>query len=548
VSHLRTFGCVAHVKQGNKHLTKLEDRSTQMVFIGYESGSKAWRFCNPSTKRVHVSHDVVFEEDRAWDWNEEKTGTDVPFGAEFVPVESTIRLMDKPGSSSSSPSMSSSGRSGPPTHPGGRDVQDEQQVPTPGIMGTEYAPPTETPDLDADHEDDAPRRYRMLESVLGTDNVPEQAEMLAVEELLIAIGEEPYSVTKALKVTDWRKAMLEEMASIEGNKTWSLVDLPKGHRAIGLKWVYKLKRNELGAVIKHKARLVAKGYVQQQGIDFEEVFALVARMVTVRVLLAVATHNGWPIHHMDVKSAFLNGDLAEEVYVTQPPGFTAKGEEGNVLKLHKALYGFRQAPRAWNVKLDKSLGKLSFTRCKTDHGLYTRKKGGQRVVVGVYVDDMLIIGESDAQITEFKKEMKKEFEMTDLGSLSYYLGIEVCQTAEGLELKQETYAKKLLEKAGMANCNGCATPMESRIQLSKRSEAPAVDKTEYRSIIRSLRYLLHTRPHLSFSVGFLSRFMESPRHDHKVALKRVLRYLSATTGYGVQSRKRQSKIDWVFRQ
>jgi hypothetical protein len=132
--------------------------------------------------------------------------------------------------------------------------------------------------------------------------------------------------------------------------------------------------------------------------------------------------------------------------------------------------------------------------------------------------------------------------------LSYYLGIEVRQTAEGLELKQETYAKKLLEKAGMANCNGCATPMESRIQLSKRSEAPAVDKTEYRSIIRSLRYLLHTRPHLSFSVGFLSRFMESPRHDHKVALKRVLRYLSATTGYGVQSRKRQSKIDWVFRQ
>lgn len=374
----------------------------------------------------------------------------------------------------------------------------------------------------------------MLESVLGTDNVPEQAEMLAVEELLTGIGEEPYSVTEALKVTDWRKAMLEEMASIEGNKTWSLVDLPKGHRAIGLKWLYKLKRNELGAVIKHKARLVAKGYVQQQGIDFEEVFAPVARMETVRVLLAVAAHHGWPIHHMDVKSAFLNGDLAEEVYVTQPPGFTAKGEEGKVLKLHKALYGLRQAPRAWNVKLDKSLGKLGFTRCKTDHALYTRKKGGQRVVVGVYVDDLLIIGESDPQIIEFKKEMKKEFEMTDLGSLSYYLGIEVRQTAEGLELKQEAYAKKLLEKAGMANCNGCATPMESRIQLSKRSEAPAVDRTEYRSIIGSLRYLLHTRPDLSFSVGFLSRFMESPRHDHKVALKRVLRYLSATAGYGLQ--------------
>jgi hypothetical protein len=138
-----------------------------------------------------------------------------------------------------------------------------------------------------------------------------------------------------------------------------------------LKWVFKLKHDEHGDVVKHKARLVAKGYVQRQGVDFEEVFAPVARMESVRVLLILAAHNNWPVHHMDVKSAFLNGDLGEEVYVSQPPGFIKSGEEKKVYRLHKALYGLRQAPRAWNSKLDAVLYDLGFPKCKTEHGLYT---------------------------------------------------------------------------------------------------------------------------------------------------------------------------------
>jgi len=232
---------------------------------------------------------------------------------------------------------------------------------------------------------------------------------------MVAIGDEPATAEEAKHIAEWRDAMIEEMASIEHNQTWSLVDLPAGQRAIGLKWVFKIKKDEHGNITKHKARLVAKGYVQRQGIDYEEVFAPVARMESVRVLLAVAAHKSWSVHHLDVKSAFLNGDLAEKVYVQQPPGFVTAGHERKVLKLHKALYGLKQASRPWNLKLDGSLLALGFARSECEHGLYTRGDGEKRLVVGIYVDDLIITGGSTEVISEFKEEMKSLFRMSDLG-------------------------------------------------------------------------------------------------------------------------------------
>jgi hypothetical protein len=219
-------------------------------------------------------------------------------------------------------------------------------------------------------------------------------------------------------------------------------DLPQGHRAITLKWVYKLKWNEAGEIIKHKARLVARGFVQQEGIDFDEVFAPVARMESVCLLLALAAQEGWRVHLMDVKSAFLNGDLKEEIYIRQPVGFIVVGQEGKVLRLRKALYGLRQALCA--------------------------------------------------------------FLMSDLGLLSFYIGIEVCQDAGGITLRQAHYAKKILEMADMADCKAIATPME-RLRLSRDSTAEEVDATLYRRIIGSLRYLINTRP---------DRFLEQPTEEH----------------------------------
>ena len=216
---------------------------------------------------------------------------------------------------------------------------------------------------------------------------------------------------------------------------------------------------------------MATGYVQKQGVDYEEAFAPVARLETVRVLLALAAHSGWQVHHMDVNSAFLNGELEEEVYVVQPPGFTAAGEESKVLKLRKALYGLKQAPRAWNAKLDATLGSLGFSRCPSEHAVYARGTASSRLVVGVYVDDLIITGSDKEEIDGFKKEMQALFDMSDLGRLHYYLGIEVRQHNGGIDLGQAAYAAKILDKADMTGCNPCHTPMEPRFKLSRVSSA-----------------------------------------------------------------------------
>jgi len=297
--------------------------------------------------------------------------------------------------------------------------------------------------------------------------------------------------------------------------------------------VFKLKRNSEGDVVKHKARLVAKGYVQKHGVDYEEVFAPVARLDTVRVLLALAANPGWKVHHLDVKSAFLHGELEEEVYVSQPEGYVVKGKEQCVLKLSKALYGLKQAPRAWNVRLDKSLRKLNFRRCMSEQAVYTRGHGKNAVLLGVYVDDLIITGGNPESVKLFKQQMKSEFEMTDLGLLSYYLGIEVDQKEDHITVKQSTYARKVLGQFGMAECNSSKCPMEPRNKLNEDKGGKLVDATEYRKMIGCLRYLLHTRPDLSYSVGLASRFMEKPTVIHAGAVKQIMRYLKGTTEYGL---------------
>ncbi|KAM0001541.1 putative RNA-directed DNA polymerase [Helianthus debilis subsp. tardiflorus] len=239
-------------------------------------------------------------------------------------------------------------------------------------------------------------------------------------------------------------------------------------------------------------------------------------METIRLLLAMAASGGWLVHHLDVKSAFLNGELSEEVYVSQPDGFVIKGKENNVYKLNKALYGLRQAPRAWNAKLDK--------------------KSDSLLIVGVYVDDIIVTGPKERDIGIFKSKMKSAFEMSDLGQLSYYLGIEVDQQKTGIILKQSAYAKKILKLAGMTECNSSKFPMHHKLKLTKEGEGKEVDPTLYRRLIGSLRYLIHTRPDISYSVGVVSRFMEKPKENHLLAVKHILRYIKGSVHYGLKYR------------
>lgn len=537
VHHLRTFGCLAHVKTTTPNVKKLDDRSKPMIFVGYEPGSKAYRCYDPASRRVHISRDVAFDEEAQWRWDGE-TASELDFTIEYTTVYHPA-VANAPRADSEQPEL--------PTPPA-TSTSPCTPAATAGTTATsaEFAtPPTiAADDLDADH-DDAPLRFRRVDEILGPATPPGLAVREFDDELMMASAEEPASLAEAQQQDCWRQAMLDEMKSIEENGTWLLVDPPPRQRPIGLKWVFKTKKDAAGNITKHKARLVAKGYVQRQGIDYDEVFAPVARLESVRLLLAYAASEGWAVHHMDVKSAFLNGELKEEVYVAQPPGFVVDGKEQKVLRLVKALYGLRQAPRAWYTKLDASLLSLGFHRSASEHAVYMRGANARRLVVGVYVDDLVITGGNHSELDQFKKEMRETFQMSDLGLLRYYLGLEVSQTDEGITLSQGAYAKKILEAAGMVGCNPSQTPMEPRLKLSKLSTSPCVDATDYRKIVGSLRYLVNSRPDLAFSVGYVSRFMEKPTTEHLAAVKRVLRYVAGTINRGCSYRRKKGAVHLV---
>ncbi|KAD4180022.1 hypothetical protein E3N88_28613 [Mikania micrantha] len=383
--------------------------------------------------------------------------------------------------------------------------------------------------------DDTPiKGFKVLGEVYK--EAPHRAVNYDENELLLAT-DEPFGYSQAAGNPNWEDAMRKEIESIVKNQTWILTNLPKNAKPIGLKWVYKIKKDASGKIVKYKARLVAKGYVQQQGVDYDEVFAPVARMETVRILFALAAHFGWMLHHLDVKSAFLHGDLKEEVYVVQPEGFVKKGSENKVYKLVKALYGLKQAPRAWNAKLDSTLKDLGFTKCSQEQAVYKRSDSKSCLLVGVYVDDLIVTGSCEESIAMFKRQMEGKFEMSDLGPLAYYLGIEVQQGQEGITITQTAYVRRILEEAGLSDCNSTKVPMDPGLKLSKTEGGKPVNATNYRRLIGCLRYLLHTRPDLSFAVSLASRYMKEPNESHLLAIKQVMRYIKGTLGYGIKYKR-----------
>jgi hypothetical protein len=326
--------------------------------------------------------------------------------------------------------------------------------------------------------DGEPLRYHMMEDILDDQPVPGLVPHDLDGQLHLACDNgEPRSFAEAEKDVARHAAMKAEMDAVEKNRTWELADLPRGHRAITLKWVFKLKRDEVGAIIKHKARLVARGFLQRKGIDFDDAFAPVAWMESVRLLLALAAQAGWCVHHMDVKSAFLNRDLKEEVYEHQLPGFTIPDKEGKVLRLRKALYGLRQAPRAWNAKLDSMLRRMGFDQSPHEAAVYRWGNGGNVLLVGVYIDDLVITSTKDAEVATFKEELQATFQMSDLRPLSFYLGIEVHQDDSRITLRQTAYAKRVVELAGLTECNPALTLMEEKLKLSHDSTMEEVDAT-----------------------------------------------------------------------
>mgnify|MGYP001791670327 CR=1 FL=1 len=342
---------------------------------------------------------------------------------------------------------------------------------------------------------------------------------------------EPHNYEEASKDKVWIKAMEEEIKMIEKNETWELVDPPSNKDVIGVKWVYKTKLNPDGSIQKHKARLVAKGYAQIPGVDYTETFAPVARMDTIRALIALAAQKKWKIYQLDVKSAFLNGELKDEIYVEQPEGFLQ--EEGKVLRLKKALYGLKQAPKAWYTKIDGYFTHQGFRRSISEPTLYIKSQGNNIIIVSLYVDDLIVTGNNTSLIEEFKKDMMDTFEMSNLGLMHYFLGMEIKQEEEGIFISQKKYTEDMLKKFRMQDCKPVVTPLIPNEKLKKEDGSKPANATNYRSLIGSLLYLTATRPDIMYATSLLSRFMESPSETHYGAAKRLLRYLQGTINYGI---------------
>eukprot|EP00253_Pinus_taeda_P015738 PITA_15738 len=284
--------------------------------------------------------------------------------------------------------------------------------------------------------------------------------------------------------------MQEEYSSIMKNDVWKVVPRPEGKSVVTSRWIYKVNHAADGSFEKFKARFVARGFSQVEGVDYEETFTPVARYTSIRSIISIAAEMGWKIHQMDVKTAFLNGFIQEEVYIEQPLGFEVHGKESHVCRLKKALYGLKQAPRAW---------------CRETHRAL--------------------------------QDLVTEFEMKDIGLMHYFLGLELWQEEGHFFLGQGKYIVDILSRFHMEDCRPMSTPMITNWKKLHASDSELVDPTLYRQLIGFLMYLVNTRPDICFAVNTMSQFMCEPRKVHWVAVKHILRYLQGTVDYGLDYRQ-----------
>ena len=318
---------------------------------------------------------------------------------------------------------------------------------------------------------------------------------------------------------------------------WTLVPRPPNSNIVSCKWLFTKKCDAHGTPIRFKARLVARGFSQIPGIDYHETFSPTLRITSFRLLLAMTAYLNLEVHHVDIETTFLHGDLEETIYMEQPKMMENDKYPDYVCKLNKPLYGLKQSPRQWYAKLHKFLLNANFTRLYSEPNLYVRKTNSEFIILGVYVDDLPIAGTSEKEILEVIKELQHHFPVKHLGPLEHFLGIHVQRNRSLgiLSLSQAKYVDNILNKFDMAECSPISTPLTVPCKLSSRDspqnneEACVMKNIPYRQVLGSLRYLVScTRPDLSFSTGFLSRFMEKPGLNHWAALKRVLRYLKYT--------------------
>lgn len=325
--------------------------------------------------------------------------------------------------------------------------------------------------------------------------------------------------------------MALELEALNKNNAWDIVALPPCKKAIGCKWIFKIKLKVDGSIERYKARLVAKGFTQKYGIDYQETFSLIVKMATVRSNIAIAAHKNWKIYQLDINNAFLHGELHEEVYMKLPDGIP--NPLNLVCRLKKSIYGLKQASRVWFAKLHHELLIQGFKQSKNDYSLFLKKTGDHMTIAAVYVDDILLTGDNLSEINALKAHLHRVFSIKDLSYLNHFLGLEIGYTPEGIILSQAKFTRELLSDSGIDKFKTVDTPLPLYLKLQADDTNLYSDPELYRCLVGKLNFLTHTRPDLAYSVQTLSQFMQQPSCSHFSALQHLLHYVHSIAGQGI---------------
>ncbi|KAJ9544169.1 hypothetical protein OSB04_023876 [Centaurea solstitialis] len=593
IDYFKVFGCPCFVLNETENRGKFGPKSDEMIFVGYSDCSIAYRVFNKKSRVVYESVNVKFDPFAELSSNADaststSSSSDPPatsseldslFEYFYDDLYGTNQISSSNVGISSTPSSSTTPSS---------EVSPTSSIPCsdlPSIVSSPSSSPivmdTSNPDIIIDSHDQSSSH-----EVVHNDSISEGLELLpghptSTDNLLepssvnnqtplphtvkwtkdhpidLIIGDptsgvqtraasanecnfsvflsniEPTRVSDALQDSDWVTAMQEELNQFEALKVWRLVKLPDSKSVIDTKWIFKNKKDANNIIVRNKARLVAKGYRQQEGIDYDETFAPVARLEAIRMFLAYAAYKDFTVFQMDVKTAFLYGHLKEEVYVAQPEGFVHKEHPDYVYVLDKALYGLKQAPRAWYEELSKHLLSKGFKKGSVDSTLFLMKEGEHIVVIQIYVDDIIFGSTSRELCKKFENVMTEEFKMSMMGEINFFLGLQVRQFSDGIFINQSKYIFDLLKKYDMSGCHSIGTPMATGNSIGPDHEGKDVDLRNYRSMVGSLMYLTASRPDIMFATCVCARYQAKPKESHLAAVKRIFRYLKGTPYYGI---------------
>ena len=514
LTKVKIFGCRAFAWLPSQKRSKLDSKSTPMVMMGYcPNGYRLW---NQNKKQIITSRDVTFNENEFPFQDRVNPKSDDKVYRFELEEEKEAEIQSEVGELQENEEIDATGVSQEML------VQDSNTEPAiePTLRRSEriqsrntkfsdyYNSLFETCSIDISQSNKIPNTFKEMES----------------------------SADRA----KWDAAVKEELESMKTNNVWKIVKKSGNVKTLKSRWIFKIKEDGVGKPIRYKARLVAKGYLQKPGLDYDETYSPVAKLSSIRIVLAVGVLNQMYFHQLDVKTAFLYGELEEDLYMEVPDGM--KAEPNSILKLQKSLYGLKQSPRCWNTKFNQVLIQLGFVRSSHDYCLYTRIKGQHIMYLILYVDDVLIVGQSEADIEIIKKELSVKFEMSDCGPLKHYLGtvVEYNQAGAVMQLHQSISIQRILEDFGMAECKAARTPMEKGLKLMP-TKSDELKPYPYRELLGRLMYLmLSFRPDLCYAVGYLGRFQQNPSEEHWVALKRVVRYLQHTSQMKLQYLKEEN--------